>query len=111
MEMNVIRRTAYLRAFNANINSILLKLIVVLTVVFYSLSGKSLESDKAMRYFLFLKSVISRRFIKNLAKFTVIYLIVIYKKLKFDRKLEKTILLFSYYLISLSNLIFLILYI
>ena len=46
MEMEIIRRTAYLRAFNANLNNILVKLIVFLTFVFYSSTGNALTSEK-----------------------------------------------------------------
>ena len=46
MEVDAIRRTAYLRSFNASLYFILSKLVVFLTFVVYVLTGNTLAPNK-----------------------------------------------------------------
>lgn len=52
MEMSIIRRTAYLRAFNSSLFFTSSKLIVFLTFVIYVLTGNILTSDAVRLKFL-----------------------------------------------------------
>lgn len=48
MEVDVIRRTAHLRSFNASLYFILSKLVVFLTFVVYVLMGNTLAPNQVL---------------------------------------------------------------